>query len=191
MKNRLKAFTLIETLISILLMSIISMITLFCLNAILKASYLISARTSVRDNSEFAIEFIKRKLKNANPHSISCTETNNPDGTINQRVINWSPLIGSETYSLYLKKNTNNNSLIFVENIGGPPHEIVLTYEDVNIKDFDIINNCSNITPYIDNKGVAHVLVEFSFTTESVLKWGKNKPAVGDVKKYVAVLVSN
>ena len=173
------AFTLLETLVSMTLISIIFLMVVQSFNALLLGSYLIDARTAVRNESEFVSEYFKLRVKNADPRSVTCGIL--PDGSVK---VQWQPKGASDELVFIAQKNADKD---YTFKIGPDIASInekgkVLTYNDIRVTSVSI--NCE--TPEFDEAQVANI--NLTYTLESTAKLG-DVAAVRDVSRFVSVSI--
>lgn len=194
---RVPALSLVETLISLTILSVLFLMMMQSFNAILFGSYLIDARTSVRTEGEFVSQFFELYARNADPRTIVALNTatnvnicnNAPISGVGMKPssITWQPLGSGETYTFYFETSpTGKGRLSFDQKVPGvaTPIKSVLTYGDVNIK--DVVMTCESATDSLSGQTLTTVSVQFKL--DSALQLG-GRPAVQDVQRYVTVVV--
>lgn len=177
--QRIIAFTLLETIVAMTLISVIFLMIVQSFNALLLGSYLIDARTSVRNESEFVGEYFKLRIKNADPRSIICTNT------ANVKSVTWQPKGASDTFTFYGQlenADVAGRYRFCLSQANNPECETVLTYNDVVVTDIQL--TCE--TPDFDKAQVANV--NLKFTMESTAKLGE-VAAVRDVSRFINVSI--
>lgn len=175
--KRIDAFTLVETVISMALISIIFLMVMQSFNSLLLGSYLIDARTSVRDEGEFIGEYFKLRVKNADTRSLKC------DNEQAQKPITWQTLGSSDTYTFYFD-NDNTRFCVDDAKTAGIACDTVLTYNDVIVK--NVVVACATSTDEVT--GQQYTSVNLQFDMDSALLLG-NRPAVRDVSRFISVSV--
>lgn len=90
LKKKYIGLSLIEMLITLVIISIILVVTSSTLVALIKASAISSARALSRDESEFVLELIERELKNADALSDNVIIYNTPNTATGQRYIDFT-----------------------------------------------------------------------------------------------------
>lgn len=163
------AFTLVETIIAMTLITVIFLMVTQSFSSLLLGSYLIDARTTVRNEGEFVGEYFKLRVKNADPRTVSCP--------------------ASENYIYWQSKGATDNNYFFLEgdkfcfsNQSKDRCDTILTYSDVTVKNVTI--NCD--APDFTEAPVANV--NLSFEMDSTTKFG-TKPAVQDVSRFISVSI--
>jgi len=196
---KIEAFTLVETIIAMTLISIIFVMIMQAFSAILLSTYLVDARSSVRSESEFVSEYFKLRIKNADPRSIVCTSEDSN-----------AALIGDyPNHSIYWQNSGSSTSYVFkVQEITGldgkkskrfclshyNPHEAspryttdcknVLTYNDVTVSDIDI--SCDKVTD--DVTRAEFWIINLNYKMSSTIDMG-DKPAVQNVPRHVSISI--
>ncbi len=198
-KTRLLAMTIIETVISLALISVTLMAMFDSLNYIYRANLYIDDRLAIRDQTTFMIRYLSERLRNANPISIqspntSVTIPNSGNGRV---ILEWNAVGQRTIYRLVYQENLNHpyfvNSkysrllLQQTDNNGSDWYSTVLTYPTANIKSVTV-----NIgTIYTDKLTMLNYrTVNLILTVDSTRMLG-TKPLVRDVVKYLNVLAVN
>lgn len=175
--KKINAFTLLETIVSMTLIAVIFLMIVQAFNSLLLGSYLIDARTAVRNESEFVGEYFKLRIKNADPRSIKCSAPTDP-----VKSVIWQPRGASDTYIFYGQQEETGKYRFCLAQSTTPTCETVLTYNDVIVTDISF--TCE--TPEFDEAQVANV--NLKYTMESAALLG-NKPAVKNVSRFVNVSI--
>jgi type II secretory pathway component PulJ len=177
-QERVSAFTLLETIVAMTLISVIFLMIVQSFNSLLLGSYLVDARTAVRNESEFVGEYFKLRIKNADPRSIKCSLPTDP-----VKSVTWQPKGASDTFIFYGQPMENAGSYSFcMAQASNPVCETVLTYNDVRVTSIEF--TCE--TPAYDVAQVANV--NLKYTMESTAKLG-DKPAIKDVTRFINVSI--
>ncbi len=90
LKTKYSGLSLIEMLITLVIISIILVVTSSTLVALIKASAISSARALSRDESEFVLELLERELKNADALSNNVIIYNTPNTATGLRHIDFT-----------------------------------------------------------------------------------------------------
>jgi len=101
--KNLNAFTLVETVIAMTLVAVIFLLLMQSFNSLILGSYLIDARTTVRNESEFVSEYFKLRIKNADPRTIDCSQ---PNAAIPK--ISWQTKGTSDNWVFFAEGDTSN-----------------------------------------------------------------------------------
>lgn len=145
-------------------------------NSLLLGSYLIDARTAVRNESEFVGEYFKLRVKNADPRSLACTNQNNSPK------VSWQSKGSSDKWVFFAQRNAEKDYVFCIANSDSLTCEKVLTYNDVKVTSVEI--TCE--TPDFDEAQVANV--NLKYTMESTAKLGE-VAAVKDVSRFINVSI--
>jgi type II secretory pathway pseudopilin PulG len=179
-KYTLLAFTLVETMISMALISAIFMMVMQAFSSLILGSYIIDARTAVRNESEFVSEYFKLRIKNAEPRSLFCDN--------NKGEISWQPKGASDRYTFaFIPGSLNSVASFCIDNeavLNATSCDTMLTYDDVIVK--NVVVNCETAKDIVTGQEFSSV--NLSFMMDSVAKLGK-KPAVSNVTRFVSVSV--
>lgn len=169
-------------MVSMTLISVIFLMIMQSFNAILLGSYLIDARTAVRNESEFVGEYFKLRVKNADPRSVTCNNTGSA------KYITWQSKGSSDSWVFFAEPQGDNTYRFCMyqnPNPGATPdlkcHRI-LTYNDVRVTKVDV--TCE--APDADRAQIANV--NLNYTMESTAKLGDG-PAVKGVSRFVTVSI--
>lgn len=173
----MSAFTLIETLVSMTLISIIFLMIVQAFNSLLLGSYLIDARTSVSNEGEFVGEYFKLRVKNADPRSVKCS---GPSDSI--KSVTWQPKGASDTFTFFADQVQPGKYRFCLGQSTTPTCDTVLTYNDVNVTNVSF--NCE--APSFDQAQVANVNLNFSLDSTAQLG---NQPAVKGVSRFINVSI--
>ncbi|MCC7304265.1 hypothetical protein IT418_02525 [bacterium] len=163
-------------MVSMTLIAIIFLMVIQAFNSLLLGSYLIDARTAVRNESEFVGEYFKLRVKNADPRSLSCTTQNGIPK------VSWQSKGSSDKWVFFAQRNDNKDYTFCIANSDSLTCEKVLTYKDVKVTDVTI--ECE--TPEFDEAQVANV--NLKYTMESTAKLGEIA-AVKDVSRFINVSI--
>lgn len=183
MKQNLSAFTLVETVISLALVAIIFVLVMQAFNSLILGSYLIDARTAVRNEGEFVSEYLKLRIKNADPKTLEVRQT--PTGS----ELTWQTRGATDVFTVFVQEDPAraNYYRLCIDNtasIGTITCDTVLTYQDVNIKNFK-----TNANIYTDPAtGQIFSSVDISFSMDSTAKLG-SRAAVVDVSRYFTIAI--
>jgi len=132
-------------------------------------SYLIDARTTVRNESEFVGEYFKLRIKNADPRTIACSNS--------AKVISWQSK-GASDSSYFFQKGSG----FCYSQQSATSCDTILTYSDVVVKNVSI--SCDS--PTFIEAPVANV--NLSFEMDSTKQLGDH-PAVRDVSRFISVSI--
>ncbi|MFZ6021853.1 MAG: PulJ/GspJ family protein [Patescibacteria group bacterium] len=176
-ETKIAGFTLLETIIAMTLISLIFVMIVQSFNTLLLGSYLIDARTAVRNESEFVGEYFKLRIKNADPRSIKCSAPNDPI-----KSVTWQPKGASDTFIFYGQKEADDKYRFCMAQATTPVCETVLTYADVKVT--SLAFTCE--TPDFDEAQVANV--NLTYTMESTAKLGE-EPAVKNISRFINVSI--
>ena len=172
------AFTLVETIVSMTLISVIFLMVIQAFNSMLLGSYLIDARTAVRNEGEFVGEYFKLRIKNADPRSVTCP-TDSP------KRISWQSKGSSDSYTFFIEPLDDPTTYRFCmmqSTTDTPTCDTILTYADVKVRNVTI--SCE--TPEFNQAPISNV--NLSFVMDSTAKLGNN-PAVRDVSRFINVSI--
>lgn len=115
-KGKYEGFSLIEMLITIVIIGVVMLISAVTLTSLVKISTVSSNKTRVRNETEFVLELVRRTVRNSNPSDVyifNSTDVRrfNPETSAVERV---SELINlDEIYSQNLEENTFGNEIHF------------------------------------------------------------------------------
>ncbi len=174
--SRAAAFTLLETLVSMTLIAIIFLMVVQSFNSLLLGSYLIDARTAVRNESEFVGEYFKLRVKNADPRSLKCSSVGGSPK------VSWQSKGSSDKWTFYAQKNADKDFTFCISNTDSLTCDKVLTYNDIRVTSVNI--TCE--TPDFDEAQVANVNLDY--VIESTAKLG-DVAAVKGVSRFVNVSI--
>ncbi|GEM_PF-1946238 len=188
-KTTIEGLTLIETIISMTLMSIIFLVVMQSFNSILLGSYMIDARTSVRNEGEFITEYFRLYAKNADARTVSCIpDTAYPANPAIQK-ISWQPLGTSDSYQFIYERQAVPGSTVetygrftMIQN----GKQIILSYPDIDIAQEDVAMQCNAFTDPTTGQVINTISIRFKI--DSALKLA-GAPAVKDVPRNVTVTV--
>lgn len=176
--QRTTAFTLVETLIAMSLIAVIFLLVMQAFGSLTLGSFLIDARTSVRNEGEFIGEYLKLRIKNADPRTLKCNNTT--------KEISWQSKGASDEFTLFLGQSSTSVPRFCIDDKS--THDItcdtVLSYDDVIVKNVDV--SCETIAD--DVTGEQFTNVNLSFEMDSVAKLGQ-VPAVKDVSRFISVAI--
>jgi len=186
-KRKLIALTLIETIVSMTLMAVIFLTVMQAFNSILLGSYMIDARTAVRNEGEFITEYFRLYLKNADPRTLSCTQDTNYPSNPAILKLKWQPLGTADTYQFFYNTafipGTSDQYGRFTLTQNGK--EVILSYPDVNIRPETVAIQCDSFTDSLTGQTINTVSLKFSI--DSALQLA-GRPAVKDVPRNVTVI---
>jgi hypothetical protein len=139
-------------------------------------SYLIDARTAVRNEGEFIGEYFKLRIKNADPRSLECNDTT--------KEISWQPKGSSDEFTLFLDTSTSEVPRFCIDDksTSSISCDTVLSYDDVLIK--DVVVACESTTDELT--GEQYTNINLSFVMDSTIRLGE-RPAVKDVTRFFSV----
>ncbi|PIY17755.1 hypothetical protein CO112_02370 [Candidatus Dojkabacteria bacterium CG_4_9_14_3_um_filter_150_Dojkabacteria_WS6_41_13] len=160
------------------LISVIFLMVIQAFNSMLLGSYLIDARTAVRNEGEFVGEYFKLRIKNADPRSITCP-TDSP------KRISWQSKGSSDSYTFFIEPLDDPTTYRFCmtqSSLSNPLCDTILTYADVKVRDVTI--SCE--TPAYNQAPISNV--NLSFVMDSTAKLGENS-AVRDVSRFINVSI--
>ena len=69
-KEKYEGFTLVEMLLTIVIIGIVMLISMTTLTTLIKTSTVSSNKTKVRNESEYVLELIRRSVRNSNPSDV-------------------------------------------------------------------------------------------------------------------------
>jgi Tfp pilus assembly protein PilE len=166
----LTAFTLVETIIAMTLVSVIFLLITQAFSSLLLGSYLIDARTTVRNESEFVGEYFKLRIKNADPRTVSCS-----NGT--KKYIAWQSK-GSTDFNYFFLLD----SKFCFSKQSSDSCDTVLTYSDVIVKEVRITCDPAEFA----EAPIANVNLTFKMDSSTQLG---DRPAVQDVSRFVSISI--
>jgi hypothetical protein len=160
------------------LIAVIFLLVMQAFSSLTLGSYLIDARTSVRNEGEFIGEYFKLRIKNADPRSLKCNNTT--------KEILWQSKGASDEFTLFLGTSSTNISRFCIDDKSttGISCDTVLSYDDVIIKNVEV--GCETISD--DITGEQFTNVNLSFMMDSAAKLGE-VPAVKDVSRFISVAI--
>ena len=170
---------MLETIVSMALISIIFVMVIQSFNSLLLGSYLVDARTSVRNEGEFIGEFFKLRIKNADPRTIKC------DNARADKPISWQSLGSSDSYKFFLDTTATTGARFCLSIAPSTGCDQVLTYNDVIVRD---VNITCELTPPDPVTGQQFTTVNLSYNMDSAVKLG-DRPAVRDVSRFISVAI--
>lgn len=190
-KRTTRAFTLVETMIAMTLIAIIFLMIMQAFNSILIGSYLVDARTAVRNESEFVSEYFELRIKNADPRGVRCNNTTTTDAQqqLRKKSVSWSNLGSSTKYTFWYDDTINplNGQKFerFCINTGTSlttTCQNVLTYNDVRVHSVEI--SCEEIE--IEATREVFTLINLTYKMDSKALIGE-RPAVRDVSRHISI----
>ncbi len=173
----LDAFTLVETLIAMSLIAVLFVLIMQALSSMLLGSLLIEARTAVRTEGEFVGEYLKLRIKNADPASLVC------DDESDLKPITWQTKGSSDTHTFYFDE-PNDRFCLDNDSTQASACDTVLTYNDVIVH--DVIVNCESTID--DITGQQFTTVNLMFDLDSTQKYGDG-PAVANVSRFINIAI--
>lgn len=188
-RKKLSAYTIIETVISLALISMALMAMFNAMNYIYRANIFIDDRIAIRDQMTFVIRYLEERLRNANPSAIYLNSGNS--------ILSWHAVGQNTIYELLWQKNLDHpyfankkySRLVLrqSDDNGKTYRETVLTYPGLNVVNVEV----SLGEPYYDKiTMLTYRTITIHFVLESTRNFGK-QPLVRNVNKYLNILVVN
>ncbi len=211
-KEKIKAYTLIEVLISITILSALFLVLGQTILTIYKANQYISTLNTINTESSIALHIIKKVLISASPESVKCDppapggkQDINNDGQNDKFLLKFRTVDGKNEYLLVLHKNEvvpysmgnmHYNKLVLYK-YNNEHHRfeeyVSLTNPDVTFNNIDV--ECSSLTnDTISN--ISFVSVTFRGSLDSLNKYLfipklNGQHIVKDYPIYTNVLIQN
>lgn len=167
---------------SMTLISVIFLMVVQAFNSMLLGSYLIDARTAVRNEGEFVAEYFKLRIKNADPRSITCSQ--------NTLIISWQAKGSSDSYTFFAQQlpslpsapTTYRFCMTQSANPNPTCDDTIITYADVKVR--DVVISCE--VPTWTEAPISNVNLTFIMDSTALLG---TEPAVKDVSRFVNVSI--
>jgi prepilin-type N-terminal cleavage/methylation domain-containing protein len=171
-KEHERGYTLIEVLITILIMGMILLMINVVLMSLIRVAYDTDARMNIRQDVEFSIEVIRRNLKSASPSQITVDD----DGNINLEIAG----DGGEVTFSRLETGDDNTGYIQAHWIDRDRRINLTSKDEVNVTNFDVDYNIN------DASGTGELIL--TIEAQTVQKKTNGDPVVSDFFKQVSIV---
>lgn len=114
-KAKYEGFTLVEMLLTIVIIGIVMLISMVTLTTLIKTSTVSSNKTKVRNESEYVLELIRRSVRNSNPSDVFIYNSRNARvfNKKNNKVVSKGGTSPSTVYANSLGENQVGNEIHF------------------------------------------------------------------------------